>query len=363
MSTPQPPRPATVKDNPQGERGSAPGLEHALIRQRIFVYNLIVVAVLVGLVWWYFTGRPWSLSRAIPDVLRGAPIYAVWFGALGGVVISLKGVYDHGPAEWKTQWDLWHIGRPFSGGIAGGVTYLLLLVVSKSQPSVPVALAAAFVVGTQERTFFNFLKEVGRLVLQVPGDQSGASMAMDRVSPTGGAAGATLSIVGRGFSSGAIVLLGDRPLENVVVNAEGTVITGRVPKSVGSGLGLLVVNPGGANASLPGVFSYLPLSPASLDFGNCTLGATSVPLPVVFTNTDSVARKVQVSVTGDPNFVIARNTCQDVALNSGEICTVEVQFQPVGAAGSRTANLQVVTDGGATLTAPLSGVALATAPP
>ncbi len=43
----------------------------------------------------------------------------LWFGSLGGVMISLKGVYEHSPGEWQDKYDLWHYGRPASGAIAG----------------------------------------------------------------------------------------------------------------------------------------------------------------------------------------------------------------------------------------------------
>ena len=36
----------------------------------------------------------------------------MWMGAMGGLTISLKGIYDHGNASdpWKNDYNLWHIG-------------------------------------------------------------------------------------------------------------------------------------------------------------------------------------------------------------------------------------------------------------
>src|SRR5215472_15003306 len=89
-------------------------VENERMRRRIFVYDICVIFVLLFLAWWYFADIPWSLSKAIPSVLQGLPAYAVWFGALGGIVIGLKAIYDHGPNDWQNLYNLWHIGRPFS---------------------------------------------------------------------------------------------------------------------------------------------------------------------------------------------------------------------------------------------------------
>jgi hypothetical protein len=80
--------------------------------------------------------------------------HCVWFGALGGVIISLKGVYDHAvgrDAAWDNRFDLWHFGRPVSGAVTGLVTYVLLCALNQSgTPNQTVLYAAAFVLGTQE---------------------------------------------------------------------------------------------------------------------------------------------------------------------------------------------------------------------
>jgi hypothetical protein len=138
-------------------------------RARIFLYDIAMFILLVVLAWAYFYPTV-MLKNLVPPELQGVPVFAFWFGALGGIVISLKGIYDHSPRDWQMTYNLWHYGRPFSGGIAGSVTYLLLLAVSGSAPSQAITLAAAFIIGTQERRFFNFLSEVARLIVQVQGD-------------------------------------------------------------------------------------------------------------------------------------------------------------------------------------------------
>jgi hypothetical protein len=52
--------------------------------------------------------------------------------------------------------------------LAGIVTLLLRKAVSSGTPREAVVLAAAFILGTQERRFFKFLKEVGGVIVAVP---------------------------------------------------------------------------------------------------------------------------------------------------------------------------------------------------
>ena len=85
-------------------------------------------------------------------------VESMWFGCLGGVIISLKGIYDHsyhGDA-WDPAYNLWHLGRPISGAIAGLMTVVLLSVVDKNGLSKPAVYAAAFIFGNKELKIFQF---------------------------------------------------------------------------------------------------------------------------------------------------------------------------------------------------------------
>ncbi len=99
----------------------------------------------------------------------------MWMGAIGGVTISLKGVYDHGSPSnpWSDAYNLWHIGRPLSGAIAGLITAVLfMLVVSPEKLSPLVLYGVAFIFGTQDRAFFDFLSTFASRFL--PTKQRGA---------------------------------------------------------------------------------------------------------------------------------------------------------------------------------------------
>lgn len=249
----------TRQDKPT-EADAARRRQHQQERTWIFLYDVCAFLVLALMAWLYLlpASYRYSIQPWVPPALQGVPIEAFWFGALGGVVISLKGVYDHGVADWQERFDLWHLGRPLSGGIAGGVMLVLLQAVSgDTGPRAPVVLAAAFIIGTQERRFFNFLSEVARLIVQVPGDAQAAPLSVSEFLPTQGSEGDTVTILGQGFQPGSVAVIGSGRLGSIVVNREGTTITGTVPPGSGPE-SVRVENPDGLAFIADGKFTYVP---------------------------------------------------------------------------------------------------------
>jgi len=52
----------------------------------------------------------------------------VWFGALGGVTISIFGIYNHIQLkDFDPSFKLWYICKPIMGGIFGWFVYLIYL--------------------------------------------------------------------------------------------------------------------------------------------------------------------------------------------------------------------------------------------
>jgi hypothetical protein len=175
--------PATDVKAPPG----APPPHYFLTRPRIFGYDLIVLVVLMLLGFWYIKW-PDYFSWLSPSFKLA--VESMWFGSLGGVIISLKGIYDHsgGSEAWDPSFNLWHLGRPVSGAIAGLMTVVLLMAVSSGKDSAlstPVVYASAFIFGTQERRFFNFLYEVARLIVQVP-EEAKTGFVLSDIQPPGG---------------------------------------------------------------------------------------------------------------------------------------------------------------------------------
>jgi len=228
------------------------------MRTKIFIYDLVVIAVLLAIGVSYFKRPDW-FDIGGEHVSVNLSIHCIWFGALGGIIISLKGVYDHasGGVPWKDDFNLWHIGRPVSGGIAGLMTFLLLQLASSNIPSEPVAYAAAFIFGTQERRFFGLLSEVARLIVQVPSETTQRPLTLASIAPNQGTAGTPIKIVGAGFDPKATATLGGAAIGNLEVK-DATSITGLAPaKPAGvDEADLVVTNPDGTSATLPKAFRF-----------------------------------------------------------------------------------------------------------
>lgn len=98
-------------------------------------------------------------------------------------------------------------------------------------------------------------------------------------------------------------------------------------------------------------------SPASLDFGQETVGNTSAPQTVeVFNPGPSavVIATVQITGIGTGDFGFAGNNCGIRSLEPSESCQVRVAFEP-SAGGARSGTLEIVVLGEPTLEVPLSG--------
>lgn len=132
-----------------------------------------------------------------PTLVGGIlPIAVPWFGALGGVTISLEGVF-----LWNTQWDkkynYWHIGRPLFGAVLGIIAFFLFVVIGAAAGTPPKFLdstptgakdipplkdfiiyyVVAFLVGYREETFRELIKRVTDLILK-PGTQATSAPAV-----------------------------------------------------------------------------------------------------------------------------------------------------------------------------------------
>jgi hypothetical protein len=251
----------SVTTGTTGPTGTASKTPIANWRRAIFIYDLIVVAVLLLIGVLYFKHNDWFDLGGTDHPSVNLSIHCIWFGALGGIIISLKGVYDHafGGDPWNDSFNLWHIGRPVSGGIAGLMTFLLMQLVNPATPpSEPVAYAAAFIFGTQERRFFDLLSEVARLIVQVPERTPTAALMISGVTPNQGAAGIQITIAGVGINSKATATLGGASVSPLTVASDGTSATAVAPpKPAGSNVvDLIVTNPDGKSFTLAKAFTY-----------------------------------------------------------------------------------------------------------
>lgn len=226
-------------------------------RTAIFIYDLALLAILlmIGAV---------RLAKIItlPSDPYALAIESMWFGALGGVIISLKGVYDHADSAkgWDRSFDLWHIGRPFSGAIAGMMTVVLLSAVNTNSHHLtrPVVYAAAFIFGTQERRFFHFLYEVARLIVQVPEEVKNKGLRLTDILPAEGPPGRLVLVTGQGLTPDVKLKLGAAVAEKLTVSADGTSAAAVIPqRPLGADVvDVVIVDSTGVSFTLPTKFKF-----------------------------------------------------------------------------------------------------------
>ena len=149
----------------------------------VFFFCIFVLLGLLAIALLYANG---AFDSVLPSRVPRPALVAAWSGALGGVAIRFKGVFDHkterGPGDkpdvvlWDDQLLPWHLGRPFTGIIVGLFVFLALKTAYPSgNPSSATLGAASFVLGTQDRAFFDFVKQIGAIVVSIPKKTKGAN--------------------------------------------------------------------------------------------------------------------------------------------------------------------------------------------
>lgn len=92
-------------------------------RKTIFVISLSYLSIILALGLIFFVRHDWLsfVPYAFGPIAVGVP----WFGALGAVLISLTGVFEH-EHDWDVSYWPWHLARPLIG-IALGIVSVLIL--------------------------------------------------------------------------------------------------------------------------------------------------------------------------------------------------------------------------------------------
>lgn len=142
-------------------------------RKRVFVLELSYLVILFCAVGVLCSWHSWH--EIVPDPIGPVPLAVPWFGALGGVMISLRGIFDH-DSDWDPRYDLRHIARPLTAAVTGTVAYLIVIggVVSVGQtPSTDmkdtranvIYYVLAFATGYREEGFRDLLRRAVDAVL------------------------------------------------------------------------------------------------------------------------------------------------------------------------------------------------------
>jgi hypothetical protein len=210
---------------PRNRAGREPGNRIA-----IFWLELGYLIALAVLAWAYFTPAAPDWLRA-PGSFGVIPSGVLWFGALGGVLISLVGVHEH-RYHWDSRYWTWYIVRPFIGAAVGLVAVIIVMAgilaigvepvptaPASEGPAVPPAtpvadtknmfyFLVAFVVGYREMHFRDLIKRLGDVLFTTREKASTADI-LDIEPDEGPAAGGTaIRITGSGFDGVSAVRFG-----------------------------------------------------------------------------------------------------------------------------------------------------------
>jgi hypothetical protein len=124
----------------------------------------------------------------------GIPVEVPFFGALGGLVASLGGIFFYNRGTWRSSYNYWHAFKPVIGAITGSVSCLLLVVILRAASSngkitadATTFDAAAFVFGYAESAFRELIKAVTDIFLK-PEGKEGAPATDAAKGATAGAA-------------------------------------------------------------------------------------------------------------------------------------------------------------------------------
>jgi hypothetical protein len=225
-----------------------------------------------------------------------------WFGALGAVIISLTGVFEH-EHDWDDSYWPWHVARPLIGAALGVVSVLILqagvlavgstpLQPGQSQtvstststpaptPNQPGASATptpgsnsqnqtaptkipsnllyylvAFLVGYREETFRELIKRLVDIIL-APGSTGPPAPIITGVVPpqVPHAAPTAVVITGSGFTGTQSVKFGDALAQNFSVDADGKLTAMPLAAAAGGPATIKVTTKGGS-ATIPFSFS------------------------------------------------------------------------------------------------------------
>ena len=235
----------------------------------LYLLVLFVLAVL------YLTPLGTSLHVTLPASFGPLPVGVPWFGALGAIIISLSGAFDH-RTDWDPSWALWHFTRPLIGISLAIVSWLIFqagILAVGSLPAAPAATAAtpaqavtappnllfyliAFVVGYREAVFRELIKRVSDVILMpATGNAAAATTpAISTINPTSGptAGGDNVTITGSGLSGTTAVTFGQAASEFRV--ASDTEVAATTPPGTPGPVNVTLTTNGGSVTGGP--FTY-----------------------------------------------------------------------------------------------------------
>jgi hypothetical protein len=151
------PKPKPEEERPANPYGKVP-------KSILFVSLLWLLVLVAGFVCFKQID---GFAKAVELDLGPLPFEAVWFGAIGGWLISAQGIFKHN-YEWRRSYDYWHYVRPIVGAIVGALGCLIFLVLNEAATNAddkvttnPTFYAVvALAIGYREESFRSLLSKL-----------------------------------------------------------------------------------------------------------------------------------------------------------------------------------------------------------
>ncbi len=158
-----------------------------------FFWLSVIYLILLLLAAGMYMGNFYGVKERIPVILGGIlPIGVPWFGAIGAVVISLEGVFQHTQeGNWDPRFSYWHMARPLFGSVLAIVAFFIFLLLIGATGQTPafatpgggskasdlvVYYVVSFLVGYREETFRELVKRVTDLIFEKTHAPSGSGL-------------------------------------------------------------------------------------------------------------------------------------------------------------------------------------------
>jgi hypothetical protein len=162
------PVPSVVPPLPANAPCQAPPVANGLVPKSIVAAAFVYLVLLVALFITYVTSK--EFRSDLPSALGPLPIGVVWFGAVGAVISSFRGIFAYNQS-WDSSYNIWHYSRPLLGAVTGSIGALMYWVLLTLGSTTTVIVrpttfyAAAFVLGFADKAFGNLLSSVTSLII------------------------------------------------------------------------------------------------------------------------------------------------------------------------------------------------------
>jgi hypothetical protein len=103
-----------------------------LMPKRIIVVAILWTIALVAAFFSYIEID--AVADFFPTTIGSLPFVVIWFGAIGGLLVSLEGIFYHNHS-WRRSYDYWHYLRPILGAIMGSLGCLIFIVLTAAAAS------------------------------------------------------------------------------------------------------------------------------------------------------------------------------------------------------------------------------------